>query len=95
MEPELAVSKEGLVCNNERRLSDRIRSSSSLAYPARETSQQSALVAVAVINKDVVVGTFRGHQRELEGNIDSTVVLQVGLYQPLAVTGLYIIIFII
>lgn len=47
------------------------------------------MVAVAVINKYVVVGTFCGHHRELQGNIDLTVVFNCRLYQPLTVGVFY------
>ena len=83
MEPELAVSKEGLVCNKRGRSVNGSRLHH--PYPARETSQEPVLVAVAVINKYVVIRTFCGNQSELKGNINSTVVLNYGLYQPLAV----------
>ena len=95
MEPELAVSKEGLVWNKRGESVGGSRLSRHHPYPARETSQQFVLVAVAVINKYVVIRTLCGDQRELKGNVDLTVVLNCRLYQPLAVTGLYIIIFII
>ena len=86
MEPELAVSKEGQVWNKRGESVNGSRLTRHHPYPARETSQQLALVAVAVINKYVVIRTLCGHQRELKGNIDSTVVLHSGLNQPLAVT---------